>query len=166
MDKSTEFQTPTQVHTTVSRSWLTLCNPMNCSPPGNSVHGTSQARNLDWVAISFSRGYFGSRNQTQVSYVSSLAVAGGFFTTEPPEKLKFTNPETLQPSPSGFFWQLYNRSTVNEIIGHWPLNSISNPSPCLEFRDRWGWKFQPSIHKAGSPGNQPPSLGDFPKSPH
>ena len=88
-----------------------------------------QARNLDWVAISFSRGYFGSRNQTQVAYISSPALAGGFFTTEPPEKPKFTNPETLQPSPSGFFWQLYNRSMVNEIIGPWPLHSISNPSP-------------------------------------
>ena len=34
----------------------TLCDPMNCSPPGSSVHGISQARILGWVAISFSRG--------------------------------------------------------------------------------------------------------------
>ena len=33
-----------------------FCNPMNCSPPGSSVHGISQARVLEWVAISFSRG--------------------------------------------------------------------------------------------------------------
>ena len=31
-----------------------LCNPMNCSPPGSSVHGTVQARILEWAAISFS----------------------------------------------------------------------------------------------------------------
>ena len=35
---------------------LTLCNPMDCSPPGSSVHGTLQARMLEWAAISYSRG--------------------------------------------------------------------------------------------------------------
>ena len=35
---------------------LTLCDPMDCSPPGSSVHGILQARILEWVAISFSRG--------------------------------------------------------------------------------------------------------------
>ena len=35
---------------------LTLCDPVDCSPPGFSVHGISQARVLEWVAISFSRG--------------------------------------------------------------------------------------------------------------
>ena len=34
---------------------LTLCDPMDCSPPGSSVHGILQARILEWVAISFSR---------------------------------------------------------------------------------------------------------------
>ena len=37
---------------------LTLCNLMNCSPPGSSVHGIFQARILEWVAISSSRGIF------------------------------------------------------------------------------------------------------------
>ena len=35
---------------------LTLCNTIDCSPPGSSVHGISQAKILEWVAISFSRG--------------------------------------------------------------------------------------------------------------
>ena len=35
---------------------LTLCNPMDCCPPGSSVHGIFQARILEWFAISFSRG--------------------------------------------------------------------------------------------------------------
>ena len=39
-----------------SQSCLTLCNPMDCSPPGFSVHGILQARILEWVAIPFSRG--------------------------------------------------------------------------------------------------------------
>ena len=37
--------------------WL-FCNPMDCSPPGSSVHGILQARLLEWVAISFSSGIF------------------------------------------------------------------------------------------------------------
>ena len=35
---------------------LTFCDPMDCSPPGSSVHGISQARILEWAAISSSRG--------------------------------------------------------------------------------------------------------------
>ena len=38
----------------VSQSCLTLCNPMDCSPPGSTVHGILQARILEWAAISFS----------------------------------------------------------------------------------------------------------------
>ena len=38
------------------KSCPTLCNPMDCSLPGSSVHGIFQARVLEWVAISFSRG--------------------------------------------------------------------------------------------------------------
>ena len=37
-----------------AQSWLTLCDPMDCSLPGFSVHGISQARILEWVAFSFS----------------------------------------------------------------------------------------------------------------
>ena len=40
----------------VTESCLTLCNPMGCSPPGSLVHGISQARKLEWIAISFFRG--------------------------------------------------------------------------------------------------------------
>ena len=36
----------------------TLCDPMDCSPPGSSIHGILQAKVLEWVAISFSRGMF------------------------------------------------------------------------------------------------------------
>ena len=39
----------------VAQSCLTLCDPMDCIPPGSSVHGILQARTLEWVAISFSR---------------------------------------------------------------------------------------------------------------
>ena len=38
--------------------FFSVCNPMDCSPPGSSVHGILQARILEWVAIPFSRGIF------------------------------------------------------------------------------------------------------------
>ena len=41
----------------VSQSCPTLCNTMDCSSPGSSVHGIFQARIVEWVAISYSRGY-------------------------------------------------------------------------------------------------------------
>ena len=53
-----------------SLSRLILCNPMDCSPPGSSVHGIFQARILEWVAISCSRGSSPPRDQIPVSYIS------------------------------------------------------------------------------------------------
>ena len=46
----------------VAQLCLTLCNSMDCSPPGSSVHGLLQARILEWVAIPFSRGFSPSRD--------------------------------------------------------------------------------------------------------
>ena len=54
----------------------TLCDPVDGDPPGSSVHGILQARMLEWVAISFSRGSSQPRDRTQVS-----RIAGGFFTS-------------------------------------------------------------------------------------
>ena len=54
------LNSPPHLHThicvlcSVTQSCLTLCDPMNYIPPGSSVHGISQARRLEWVAISFS----------------------------------------------------------------------------------------------------------------
>ena len=42
----------------VAQSYLTISDPMDCSPPGSSVDGILQARILEWVAIPFSRGVF------------------------------------------------------------------------------------------------------------
>ena len=60
---------------------LTLCNPMDCNPPGSSVHGILQARMLEWVAIPFSSG--SSRPRFQTMALISPELAGRFFTTEP-----------------------------------------------------------------------------------
>ena len=61
-----------------AQSCPTLCNTLDCSPPGSSVHGFLQARILEWVAISPSRGSSQLRDRTWVSYVS--CIAGIFFT--------------------------------------------------------------------------------------
>ena len=59
----------------VAKSFLSLCDPMDGSPPGSSVHGVSQARILERVAISFSRRFSQPRDGIRVS-----SIAGGFFT--------------------------------------------------------------------------------------
>ena len=54
----------------VAQSCPTLCDLMDCSLPGSSVHGIFQARILDWVAISFSVGSSWPRDWTRISCVS------------------------------------------------------------------------------------------------
>ena len=60
------------------QSCLTLCDPMDYSPPGSSVHRIFKARILEWVTISFSRGSSWPRDWTHI-----FCIADGFFTTEP-----------------------------------------------------------------------------------
>ena len=55
-----------------AQSCLTLCNPLDCSLPGSSVHGTFQAVKLKWVAFSSSRGSSLLRDQTFVSCIAGL----------------------------------------------------------------------------------------------
>ena len=54
----------------VTQSCPTLCDPMDCSLPGYSVHGILQARILEWVAISFSKWASWPKDWTQVSYIA------------------------------------------------------------------------------------------------
>ena len=63
------------MHAQWLQSCPTLCEPMDYSPPGSSIHWISQARVLEWVTISFSRASSRPRDQTQVS-----CIAGRHFT--------------------------------------------------------------------------------------
>ena len=54
----------------VAQSCPTLCDPMDCSLSGSSIHGIFQARVLEWIAISFSRGSSRPRNRTWVSRIA------------------------------------------------------------------------------------------------
>ena len=76
---------------------LLLCDSMDCSPLGSSVHEIFQARILEWVAISFSRGSSQPRDRTRV-----YCTAGRFF----------TNPHLYYPIFSG----LFQNSLVNSIL--------------------------------------------------
>ena len=65
----------------------TLCDPMDCSPPGSPVHVISQARILAWVSISFSQGSSRPRNWTR-----SVALQADSLPSEPPLSLPSVHP--------------------------------------------------------------------------
>ena len=79
----------TCVYVLVAQLCLTLCDSMDCSPPGFFIQGNFQARILEWVAISYSRGL--PNPGIEPTSLVSTVLAGGFFTTELPGK----------PSPFG-----------------------------------------------------------------
>ena len=82
---------------TVDQSRPTLCNPMDCSTPGSSVHRIVQARILQWVAIPFSRGSSQPRDQARVYCISCTGrrILHHCATWEAPQ-----NPQTHQKSHS------------------------------------------------------------------
>ena len=79
----------------VAQSCSTLCDPMDCSPPGSSIHGILQARILEWIAISFSWGSSQPRDLTQVSRVAGIFLA--LWATRGVSGLQ-QSPGLLQPS--------------------------------------------------------------------
>ena len=92
-----------------SKTYLTLCNPMDCNPLGSSVRGISQARILEWVAFPSSGDL---PNPGIESFVS--CIAGGFFTTEPLCKL--------------WLWFLLSLKTKTCLIcGHFTLRREGSP---------------------------------------
>ena len=76
----------------VAKSCLTLCDPIDYSPPDCSVHGISQTTVLEWVVISFSREF----PDPGIKHVSPALAAG--FTTEPPGYPKHTTWWNIGPS--------------------------------------------------------------------
>ena len=123
--------------------------PMNYSPPVLSVHGILQSRILEWLAMSFSRGYSWPRDWTSVFCVS--CIEGGLFTTEPLGKLN--NKITLKALSLFSIW-FYNmlrheyylvsyRDAQGKFYDLWPfhrnkkslLSQLQSPSylaSCLE----------------------------------
>ena len=94
---------------------------MDCSPPGSSVRGISQARILEWVVISFPRGSSPPRVQ------SLTCIAGGFFTTEPPGKpqVKFYSPTKTTTTESH---SSHYTSITKTALRYYILNSLDTIS--------------------------------------
>ena len=123
--------THTYIHQSFTQSCPTLCNPMNCSLPGSSVHGIFQAGILEWVAISFSRGSSQPRDQTWVSHIASR-----FFTTGPPrEKLTLEKetwkdqeryPESSKRIPRQGLLGRQSGSCVRHYLGKQQLDVLSS----------------------------------------
>ena len=75
----------------VAQSCLTLCDPMDCSLPGSSAHGILEARILEWVARSSSRGSSQPRDRTQV-YLGLIPQKHGIFFPLHVDIIIFTSP--------------------------------------------------------------------------
>ena len=125
----------------VAQSCLTLCNPRDCSRPGSSVHGTSQAKIQERVAISFSRVSPPIRDQTFLS-----CTGRGFFTTKP------------QGSLSSHHQLSVSLSLPAARQVHWPQDC---PDP------GWGQVRAPSVPCVVAPQSKPawasPSDGQSPR---
>ena len=63
------FSQPSESESEVAQLCLTLCDPMDCSLSGSSVHGIFQATVLDWIAISFSSRFSRPKDRTRVSHI-------------------------------------------------------------------------------------------------
>ena len=72
MMESFNLMGPVSQFCSVTQSCPTLWDPMDCSPPGSSVHRILQARILEWVAMPSSRGPSQPRDPTLVSFVSCI----------------------------------------------------------------------------------------------
>ena len=112
-----------------AQSCPTLCNPMDCSLPGSSVHGILQARILEWVVISFSRGSSQPRDWTYISCTSRqilyhwatrshLSLLTFCFWSCRVRKIRFAL--SLLPKLWGYTYTLTHRHTY--IYRKWPVH--------------------------------------------
>ena len=131
--KETQVKSPTNtasvVLKVVSKWWwvcaeslqscLILCDPMNYSPPGSSIHGVLEARILEWAAIPSSRGSSQPRDRTWVSYVSCIGRQLFFSPLVPPTKPYLKK-------------QVHNKSYATECV--------------IWIQKLWHWKKEASRH--------------------
>ena len=104
----------------VAQSCPTLCDPVDCSIPGSSVHGILQARILEWVTISFSRGTSRPRDQTWASRIEGRRF-NLWATREALISREILNPFRVTSDP-----QDSQKSLVK-----WVIHGIELPSPKL-----------------------------------
>ena len=118
----------------VTQSCPALWNPMDCSPPGSSVHGILQAGLLEWIAISFSSQSSWPRDQTHVSCICCFAVDS--LSSEPLGK-------SMRPRGliiSSLIWFLFQTNTLvfpiyfspHFVLSH-DILELSLFSSCISF---------------------------------
>ena len=90
---------------------VSLSDPMDCSPPGSSVHGILQSRIREWVAISSSRGSSQHRDQIHDSCIS--CIAGIFFNTRIGTPLQYSYLENS--IDRGVWWITFHGVAKNQI---------------------------------------------------
>ena len=157
----------------VAQLYPTLCDPLDSNPPGSSAHGISQARILEWVTISFSRGSSQPIDWMQVSCVSCIGILYHWATWEAlknvhnlveskwpwgeVEKQIFAEAEILQwepasESPGGLVkmdcWSLPMSSCHYDWAGSENLHFCHIPGDILllqepHFQNYCEWKSQP-----------------------
>ena len=111
------------VHAKSLQSFLTLCDPMDGSPPSSSVHGILQARILEWVAMPFSRG--SSRPRDETVSLKSPAWGGRLFTSSAPWEAPKNTGASNWFEGGGFRWPVHG---TNERA---PNHICSSPFPSL-----------------------------------
>ena len=121
----------------ISCSVVSDFDPMDCSPPGSSVHGILQARILEWVAIPFSRGSSWPRDWTCVS-----CIAGRFFTIWPPRKSiywmkKWKAQISHKYLESGINFQWWHEKWIQRLHHPWIQKVLSLTR--LSFHGQWHW---------------------------
>ena len=113
----------------VTRLCPALCDHTDCSPPGSSVHGILQAKILEWVAISHSRGSSQPRNQSGVSCIA------GRLPSEPPgkpQKLHKVLRNQQKRKSHRFALILSKENPLNSILGrmHIKIHSLLTKLCC------------------------------------
>ena len=126
---------------------LTLCDPMDCSLPGSSVHGIFQARILEWGAIPFSRGSSGPGDQTAVSCIGRW-ILYHWATFE--AYLPNLEGWTADPHRSWLLHVITERSHHHLPLCAQPLpdsHPLNSSSPCLweDFTCTWRFIFASKI---------------------
>ena len=135
------------VHPKLLQLYLTLDDPVHCSPSASSVHGILKARILEWVAIFSSRGSSQPRDQT---LICSSCIAGRFFTTEPQEKphfnalcgnwLKIYKKFQKMPLKCKTYWQNVEEKCLDIGLGNDFLDLIPKLHATKQNINKWNIK--------------------------
>ena len=113
----------------VAQSCPTLRDPLDCSPPGPSVHGIFQARVPEWIAVSFSRACFWPRDGTQVSRIAGRCFAIRATRIRETEVMKNTMAWllpillTYDPVYSTRTFNVWKRTFITKLCHHFSISS-------------------------------------------